>query len=127
MTRIDPRLTTPSSLPLSDAGVKPKGKSEYKSQFESVLEQALVKHSLKFSQHARKRMDARGISLDPKQLTDLAAAVDKAGSKSARESLILMQDCAFVVSIPNKTVITIIDGDNIRDNVFTNIDSAVIV
>lgn len=127
MTRIDPRLTTQNTLPLSDAGVKPKGKSKSASQFESVLEQALVKHSLKFSQHAQQRMDARGIRLDPKQLTDLAAAVDKAGSKSARESLILMQDCAFVVSIPNKTVITIIDGDSIKENVFTNIDSAVIV
>lgn len=65
--------------------------------------------------------------MSPQQLTDLEAAVEKVGSKSAKESLILMQDCAFVVSIPNKTVITIIDGESIKDNVFTNIDSAVIV
>lgn len=127
MTRIDPRLTTPNSLPLAEKGVKPQGINKPGVQFENVLEKVLSKQSLNFSVHAKKRMDSRGISLSPQQLTDLEAAVEKVGSKSAKESLILMQDCAFVVSIPNKTVITIIDGESIKDNVFTNIDSAVIV
>ena len=60
-------------------------------------------------------------------LAELEGAVEKARSKATRDLLILMDDCAFVVSVPNKTVITVIDGENIKDNVFTNIDSAVIV
>lgn len=129
MTRIDPRLTTPNGLPVSGTEGKGKGQSTKNSgvQFGSYLEQALSKQSLNFSLHAKKRMDSRGITLNQQQLNDLEAAVEKAGSKSAKESLILMKDCAFVVSIPNKTVITIIDGQSIKENVFTNIDSAVIV
>lgn len=127
MARIDPRLTTPNSIPLPESEGKPKGTTRSNVQFGNVLEQALNKQSLNFSLHAQKRMDSRGISLNKQQLTDLETAVDKAGAKSAKESLILMKDCAFVVSIPNKTVITIIDGDSIKENVFTNIDSAVIV
>ncbi len=127
MTPIDPRISTPNSLPLAGTGGKSKGTPKSSVQFGSVLEEALSKKPLNFSLHAQKRMESRGIALNKQQLNDLETAVEKAGSKSARESLILMQDCAFVVSIPNKTVITIIDGESIKDNVFTNIDSAVIV
>ena len=58
----------------------------------------------------------------------LQQAVGKAAQKGARESLVLMQpDLAFVVSVRNRTVITAVDGDSMKENVFTNIDSAVIV
>ena len=61
-------------------------------------------------------------------MNQLKSAVDKAAQKGARESLILMNnDLALVVSVTNRTVITAMDGSSIRDNVFTNIDSAVIV
>ena len=61
-------------------------------------------------------------------MNQLKSAVDKAAQKGARESLILMNnDLALVVSVTNRTVITAMDGASIRDNVFTNIDSAVIV
>jgi flagellar operon protein len=66
--------------------------------------------------------------LDNQQITQLGAAVDKAAQKGARESLVLMnRDLALVVSVTNRTVITAMDGNSIRDNVFTNIDSAVII
>ncbi|NLU10275.1 MAG: flagellar protein, partial [Tepidanaerobacter acetatoxydans] len=54
-------------------------------------------------------------------------AVDKAEQKGVRESLILMNDMAFVVSIKNRTVITAMNGDSVKENVFTNIDGAVIL
>ncbi|MCL4515986.1 MAG: flagellar protein [Firmicutes bacterium] len=81
---------------------------------------------LKFSAHAEKRLETRKIPLTEADLARLRTAVDKAAAKGAQESLILMNDLALVVSIKNRTVITAIDGANLKENVFTNIDSAVI-
>jgi len=94
--------------------------------FDQVLNQAIG--GVKFSQHATQRLETRNINLNPTQLNQLKNAVDKAAQKGAKESLILMNnDLAFVVSVTNRTVITAMDGASIRDNVFTNIDSAVVV
>lgn len=82
---------------------------------------------VKFSQHAAQRLKLRNLHFTPDDLTKLNQAVEKAASKGARESLVLMNDVALVVSVKNKTVITAMDGGSARDNVFTNIDSAVIV
>ena len=96
------------------------------SSFEKVLDQKLY-GELKFSQHARERLQARNIELNTKDLDKLTEAVGKARAKGSRDSLILMNDLALVVSVKNNTVITAVDSQNIKDNVFTNIDSAVIV
>ena len=56
----------------------------------------------------------------------LRSAVDKAAGKGSRDSLVLMDDLAMVVSITNRTVVTVVDRENLKQNVFTNIDSAVI-
>ena len=94
--------------------------------FEQVLNQALG--GVKFSQHATQRLQTRKINLTQTQMNQLNNAVDKAAQKGAKESLILMdKDLALVVSVTNRTVITAMDGASIKDNVFTNIDSAVIV
>lgn len=128
MTGFDPRLTgIPNSIPKTGNGKKAAVTDKSASRFGQVFDQVLEEQSLKFSQHARKRLDSRGIRLTRQQISDLEGAVEKAGAKSAKESLILLKDCAFVVSVPNKTVITVIDGEHIKENVFTNIDSAVIV
>lgn len=94
--------------------------------FGKVLDQKL-QGELKFSQHASARLKARNIELSANDLNKLAEAVDKARGKGARDSLILMNDLALVVSIKNNTVITAVDAQNLKENVFTNIDSAVIV
>lgn len=103
------------------------GKSSASSvPFNKILEQELT--DVKFSQHAMQRLESRNIRLNPSDLAKLNSAVEKAAQKGARESLVLMNnDLALIVSIKNKTVITAMDGTNIKDNVFTNIDSAVIV
>lgn len=93
--------------------------------FSQVLNEELS--GVKFSQHAIQRLNSRNITLDGNDLAKLSGAVDKAAQKGARDSLILMNNLALVVSVKNRTVITAMDGNNIRDNVFTNIDSAVIV
>ncbi|MCK4373485.1 MAG: flagellar biosynthesis protein, partial [candidate division Zixibacteria bacterium] len=57
----------------------------------------------------------------------IAGAIDKADAKGSKETLILSDDAAFVVSVPNRTVITVFDRDNLREGVVTAIDSAVII
>ncbi|CFX65113.1 Flagellar, putative [Syntrophomonas zehnderi OL-4] len=94
--------------------------------FSQVLDQKL-QGELKFSQHARERLQARNIKLSDDDLSKLNEAVDKARTKGSRDSLILMNDMALVVSVKNNTVITAVDQENIKENVFTNIDSAVII
>jgi flagellar operon protein len=82
--------------------------------------------TVKWSAHAAARLRQRGLSLSDTQLARLETAVDKAAAKGARDALVMMDDTAMVVSIKNRTVITALGRDQARDNVFTNIDSAVI-
>lgn len=90
--------------------------------FGEALEQAHVK----FSAHAQQRMAQAEVHLGPQAMSRLEAAVEKAGLKGGKESLILLDDLAFVVSVKNRTVITAVGADRMADNVFTNIDSVVI-
>ena len=83
--------------------------------------------SLKFSRHAQTRLESRNISLDSGDLDRLSSAVDKAASKGVQDSLVLMNQMAFIVSVPDKTVVTAMPVDEAGENVFTNIDGAVIV
>ena len=82
---------------------------------------------IKFSKHAQTRLESRNISLDSSDLNRLSNAVDKAASKGVSDSLILMNNTAFIVSVPEKTVVTAMPVDEAGDNVFTNIDGAVIL
>lgn len=82
---------------------------------------------LSFSQHALTRLQERGIRLADQDMVRLEGAVNKAASKGAKESLVLMDNVAFVVSIVNRKVITAVDQAQMKENVFTNIDSAILV
>jgi flagellar operon protein len=81
---------------------------------------------LKFSRHAQKRLVSRNINLSDADLGRLQDAVDMARRKGGRDSLVLLGDLALVVSVRSGTVITAVDGGSREENVFTNIDSAVI-
>lgn len=96
--------------------------------FTQVLEQQLGKEEgLKFSAHAQSRLQSRNIELNSQDLSRLREGVAQAAAKGSRESLLLKDGVAFVVSIKNNTVITAVDAGSMKGNVFTNIDSAVIV
>ena len=95
--------------------------------FQDVLTQKLKEKELKFSAHSLQRLESRQVSLTKNQLERLNQGVEKAAAKGAKDSLVLMDNLAFVVSVKNKTVITAMDGLSMKENVFTNIDSAVIV
>jgi flagellar operon protein len=81
---------------------------------------------LQFSRHALARVQRRGIELDSSTLGRLSQGVQRAASKGSRDSLVLVDGTAFVVSVSNRTVITAVGSEHMKDNVFTNIDSAVI-
>lgn len=83
--------------------------------------------ALKFSSHAIDRLKSRGISFDAETLKRIEGAVDKAAQKGSKESLVLTDDSALIVSVKNKTVITAMDRVAMKENVFTNIDSTVII
>ena len=89
--------------------------------FRDVLGEQFVK----FSHHAEQRLMQRGIRLVPEQLARIGVAIDKAAAKGAKESLVLYNDLAFIVSVKNRTVVTAMDGESLKDHVFTQIDSAV--
>ncbi len=91
--------------------------------FDSVLQRELEK--VKFSKHAAQRLDSRDISLSSTQLEKLQSAVDKAEKKGAKDSLVMLNDTAFIVNIPNRTVVTAVPIAD-EENIFTNIDSVVI-
>lgn len=83
--------------------------------------------TLKFSNHAIERMQSRGISYDPTRLAKLDEAVKKAAAKGSKDTLVLMDDSAAIVSVKNNTVVTVMDKNNLKENVFTNIDSTIVI
>lgn len=86
-----------------------------------------VKYGVKFSRHAEKRLELRGIALDEEDKARLESAVDRMAAKGSREALIWMKQTALVVSVKNRTVITAVDEASAKENIFTNIDSAAIL
>lgn len=87
----------------------------------------LKSEGVKFSNHAVDRMMSRGIQFSKNDLEKLNEVVDKAAAKGARDSLVLMGDSALIVSVKNKTVVTVMDKANMKENVFTNIDSTIVM
>lgn len=89
--------------------------------------EAVLADRLKVSAHAQTRLQSRNIAMDPDAWGRVLDGVDRAAQKGAKESLVLVDDVALVVSVRNRTVITAVEKAQLRQNVFTNIDSAVIV
>ena len=81
---------------------------------------------VRFSKHATVRLDDRNIELSNEQLSRLNEGAQKANAKGINESLVLVDEIAFIVNIKNNTVITAMDQNEAKENVFTNIDGAVI-
>ncbi|MBE5879475.1 MAG: flagellar protein [Lachnospiraceae bacterium] len=82
--------------------------------------------ALKFSKHATVRLSDRNISLSVQQLERLSEGTQKASEKGIKDSLVIVDQLAFIVNVPNNTVVTAMDQAEARENVFTNIDGAVI-
>ena len=89
--------------------------------------QIAAKDGVKFSNHAIERMRTRGISFSPEDISRLSDAVGKAAAKGSKDSLILMNESALIVSVKNNTVVTVMDKNALKENVFTNIDSTIVM
>lgn len=101
----------------------PEGK---KDAFSNTLNQQLSRN-VKFSKHAMERLSSRGINLDKQQIRDLEKAVDKASGKGIKDSVVMFKDTALIVSVRNKTVVTAMHKQNLKQNVITNVDGVVMM
>lgn len=96
--------------------------------FEEILRQKSADtQTLKFSKHAAGRLAERNISLTEEQMERLNDGARKAGQKGIRDSLVIVDKLAFIVNVPNNTVVTAMDSTETTDNIFTNINGAVIM
>ncbi|MGB9771298.1 MAG: TIGR02530 family flagellar biosynthesis protein [Candidatus Kapaibacteriota bacterium] len=97
--------------------------SKSKSDFQKLFEAELG--NLKFSSHARARLTSREIDITNEELEKLQKAISSAQMKGGRESLVVFPDKSFLVSIPNRTIITVFANNQLEEKVITNIDSVV--
>jgi flagellar operon protein len=102
-------------------------KIENNKSFQEILQKVKSVDNVKFSKHASNRLESRNINLTETEITKLNDAVNKADSKGVREALIMMDNKVFIASVKNKTIITASERNELKDNVFTNIDGAVII
>lgn len=118
----------PIGKPVPSARTPGKESADSAKSFDSVLQEELFKQTeIKFSKHAMERLQARNISLSKDDIGRINSAVNKAAEKGVKETLIIMGNAAFIASVRNKTIITAATEDNLKNNVFTNIDGAVII
>lgn len=125
------KIMFPDPIPITPTGtrnsVDRSANVNAKTSFADILDKKLPAEGLKFSRHAEERLRSRGIELSENDVKKLEDAVNDVGRKGGRESLVMMGNAAFVVNVRNRTVITAMDREGMRGNVFTNIDSAVVV
>lgn len=99
-----------------------------KQGFSSILNEELKKSNLlQFSKHSKERIQQRGIEMTDTLIEQLNVAADNARIKGAKDVVMIGADAAFIVNIPNNVVITAINGNEMKNNIFTNIDSAVLL
>lgn len=95
--------------------------------FEEVFQNVQSNDDVKFSKHAKERIESRNIEIKIDDMEKINSAVDKAKSKGVNTALILMRDTAFIANTKSKTIITTVTKEQLKENVFTNIDGAVII
>ena len=91
--------------------------------FSNIFQEELNK--VKFSNHALKRLESRQIKLSNNEVNKIQDAVQKAELKGSKDSLVMMNNTAFIVNVPNRTVVTALPVEESNENIFTNIDSVV--
>ena len=129
MSRVN-QITSASSLRLqhAQADLPARGGTENNVQFAELLRKEVNKpSSVQFSKHAALRVQERGIEMTDTLLSDLNQAVQKAQAKGAKDVVVIGKSGAFIVNVPNNVVVTTMSGAEMKDNIFTNIDSAVLI
>lgn len=110
--------------------------SEFKNLLDSTLEQSPSESSLEslqtpkglnLSTHAMRRLQERNLNLDKEEYAKLQSAMDKLKLKGGQDSLVITGKAAYILDVAKNTIVTAIDKDNIADNVFTKIDSTILM
>jgi len=122
------QVTNAGALKLQHASAQLQAQTQNNGvQFSELLQKEAGKTSLHFSKHAAQRVQERGIQMTESLLGGLNQAVQKARDKGARDVVVIGQSGAFIVNIPNNVVVTTMSGAEMKENIFTNIDSAVLM
>jgi flagellar operon protein len=100
---------------------------EFKNLLNGQIDKVNKDHGINLSVHAAKRMNERDLSLDGNEFFKIKDAMNKLREKGGRDSLILTSNGAYIVDIPNNKIVTAIDKSSIDQNVFTKIDSTVVI
>jgi flagellar operon protein len=103
---------------------EPQGKPSFADHLRKATED--LGSQVQFSGHAMQRAERRGIDLTAEQLGRIDKALDSVAAKGGRKALVMLDDLALIVGVDRRTVITLVNGEGLRDNVFTAIDAAVI-
>jgi flagellar operon protein len=119
-----PPTTRPTAAPPAPNGATTAANGGVGPSFADALQQSTG--GVQFSKHALERLQRRNIAANTATMRRLERGVDMAARKNARDAVVMVDNTAFVVSVKNRTVITAIDAAQMRDHVFTNIDSAVV-
>lgn len=95
--------------------------------FREVFESKLKTSQINLSKHAQERILLRGIEIGEKEVDGINRAIELAGSKGVRDSLVIVNDKAFVINVPTRTIVTAIEKEDLKNRIFTNIDGVVIL
>lgn len=115
------QLTSAQALKLQHA-------AQTQVQFGDILQQKIgERRDVQFSKHAVQRVKERGIEMTDNLLNDLNHAIQKAREKGAKDVVVIGEKGAFIVNVPNNVVVTTMSGAEMKENIFTNIDSAVLM
>ena len=113
---------TPKQNSKQQQGIQPGG------SFSDILQKTFQdKQTVKVSKHAEERLLKRNISLSTEDLKEIGKALDRAETKGIKDALLIMGDKALVANVKNRTIITAATGEDLKDNMFTNIDGAIIM
>lgn len=107
--------------------VQTSGKTSFQAILDRMNNVSSQGSELKFSKHATARLATRDITLDNTQMDRLSDGVAKAEAKGIKDSLMIMDKLAFIVNVPSQTVVTAMDSTESNEQIFTNIDGAVII
>ncbi len=130
LNQLQPQILKPQNKLVDKGGPKADFEKFLKSQLKDLnpTSQAGVKTpELTFSNHAVERMKLRGVQFSPAELNKINTGIEKARLKGAKESLLLTDNAAMIVNVKNNKVVTVMDKANMKENVFTNIDSTILV
>ncbi len=122
------RNIIPVSKGKTTSNIQDRHDSSKEKSFEAVLGRVIEKEeNIKFSKHAQERLLKRNIKFSSQDLTNINTAVKKAAEKGIKDTLIIMGNTALIANVKNHVIVTATTEESLRDNVFTNIDGAIII